>query len=45
MAQREAGVVPVDPGGSFACDLAAIVSRAGVAGMRLVVDKFCFVKQ
>lgn len=39
-----AGVVPVDPGGGFAFDLAPIAPGAGVAGARLVVDEFCFVQ-
>ena len=41
---RAACVVPVDPGGGFAFDLAPIAPWAGVAGARFVVDEFCFVQ-
>ena len=39
-----AGVVPVDPGGGCAFNLAPIAPWAGVAGARLVVDEFSFVQ-
>ena len=38
------GVVPTDPGGGFAFDLAPIAPGADVAGALPVADEFCFVQ-